>query len=94
MVQLSHTYITTGKTIALTIMTFVSKVMSLLFNTLSSFVIAFLTRPSFIFMAAVTVSSDFGAQENKICHCLYSPPPHLLFAIAAKRSQILGPVKE
>ena len=38
MVQLSHLYMTTGKTIALTIWTFVSKVMSLLFNTLSRFV--------------------------------------------------------
>ena len=42
MVQLSHLYLTTGKTIALTRWTFVSKVMSLLFNTLSRFVIAFL----------------------------------------------------
>ena len=42
MVQLSHPYMTTGKTIALTIRTFVGKVMSLLFNTLSRFVIAFL----------------------------------------------------
>ena len=41
MVQLSHPYMTTGKTIILTIQTFVSKVMSLLFNTLSRFVIAF-----------------------------------------------------
>ena len=40
MVQLSHPYMTTGKTIALTIETFVSKVMSLLFNMLSRFVIA------------------------------------------------------
>ena len=44
MVQLSHTYMTTGKTIALTRQTFVGKVMSQLFNTLSSFVIAFLPR--------------------------------------------------
>ena len=44
MVQLSRSYMTTGKTIALTIQTFVSKVMSLVFNTLSSFVIAFLSR--------------------------------------------------
>ena len=44
MVQLSHSYTTTGKTMALTIWTFVSKVMSLLFNTLSRFVIAFLPR--------------------------------------------------
>ena len=44
MVQLSHPYMTTGKTIALMIWIFVSKVMSLLFNTLSRFVIAFLPR--------------------------------------------------
>ena len=44
MVQLSHPYMTTGKTIALTIQTFVSKRMSLLFNTLTRFVIAFLPR--------------------------------------------------
>ena len=44
MVQLSYRYITTGKTVALTTQTFVGKVMSLLFNTLSSFVIAFLSR--------------------------------------------------
>ena len=44
MVQLSHPYMTTGKTIALTRQIFVSKVLSLLFNMLSSFVIAFLTR--------------------------------------------------
>ena len=44
MVQLSHPYMTTGKTIALTIWTFVSKVMFLLFNILSRFVIVFLSR--------------------------------------------------
>ena len=43
-VQLSHPYMTTGKTIALTRQTFVGKVMSLLFNMLSRFVIAFLPR--------------------------------------------------
>ena len=42
MVQLSHPYMTVGKTIGLTIQTFVSKVMSLLFNMLSRFAIAFL----------------------------------------------------
>ena len=60
-VQLSHPYMTAGKTIALTRQTFVGKVMSLLFN----------------FMAAVTICSDFGAQENKVCcfHCfpIYMP---------------------
>ena len=44
MVQLSDPHMTTGKTIALTIPTFVSKMMSLLFNMLSRFVIAFLPR--------------------------------------------------
>ena len=44
MAQLSHPYMTTGKTIALTRQTFVSNVMSLLFNMLSRFVIAFLLR--------------------------------------------------
>ena len=43
-VQLSHSYMTTGKTIALTIQTFDSKVMSLLFNMLSGWVITFLPR--------------------------------------------------
>ena len=44
MVQISHAVITNGKTIALTIRTFVGKVKSLFFNTLSRFVIAFLLR--------------------------------------------------
>ena len=44
MVQLSHPYMTTGRTIILTIQTFVGKVMSLLFNTLSRLVMAFLSR--------------------------------------------------
>jgi len=44
MVQLSHPYMTTGKNIALSIQTFVGKVMSLLFNTLSRLIIAFLPR--------------------------------------------------
>ena len=46
MVQLSQLYVTTGKTIALTIWTFAGRVISLLFNTLSRFVIAFLPRSS------------------------------------------------
>ena len=44
MAQLSQPYVTTGKTIALTIQTFVSRVVSLLFNTLSRFIVAFLPR--------------------------------------------------
>jgi len=49
MVQLSHPYMTIGKTIALTMRTFVGKVTSLLFNTWSRFVIAFLPRSAFVF---------------------------------------------
>ena len=52
-----------------TIWTFISKVNSLLFNMLYRFVIAFLPRSNRLnFMAAVTICSDFGGQENKICH--------------------------
>ena len=68
-VQLSPPYVTTGKTIALTRWTFVGKVMSLLFNMLSGLVIAFLPRSKRLnFMAAVTICSDLGAQENKVSH--------------------------
>ena len=76
MVQHSHLYTTTGKTIALTIQTFVGKMMSLLFNMLSRFVIAFFPKEqaSSNFMAAVTIRSDYGAQENKICHCFHFSP--------------------
>ena len=63
---------------ALTIWTFVGKVTSLLFNMLSSFVIAFLLRSKHLnFMAAVTIHSDFGAQENKISHCFHFSPFYL-----------------
>ena len=67
MVQLSHSYMTTGKTIALTRWTFVGKVMSLLFNMLSRLVITCSkNQVSLNFMAAVTIGSDFGAQKNKV----------------------------
>ena len=69
MVQLSHPYTTSGRTIALIIWTFVGKVMSLLLNMLFRFVIDFLL--SFNFMGAVTICNDLGAQENKVCHCFH-----------------------
>ena len=75
-VQLSHPYMTTGKTIALIRRTFVDKIMSLLFNMLSSLVLTFLPRSKCLnFMAAITICSDFGAQKNKISHCfpIYLP---------------------
>ena len=68
-VQLSHPYMTTGKTIALTRQTFVGKVMFLLFNSFSS-----KEQASFNYPAAVSICSDFGAQENKVCHCFHSFP--------------------
>ena len=74
-VQLSHPYMTTGKTIALTRRTFVDKVISLLLNILSKLVITFLPRSkSLNFMAAITICSYFGAQ-NKVLHCfpIYFP---------------------
>ena len=75
-VQLSHPYMTTGKTIALTRWTFVGKVMSLLFNMLSRLVITFLPRSKCInFMAAITICSDFGAQKNSLT--LFPLFPHL-----------------
>ena len=75
--QFSYPYMTTGKTIAV-IQAFVGKWMSLLFNMLSRFITVFLPRNKRLnFMAAVTVHSDFGAQENKICHCSHSFPFYL-----------------
>ena len=62
MVRLSNPYMTTGKTLALTRWTFVSKVMSLLFNMLSRWDITLLPRSKHLyFMVAVTICSDFGA---------------------------------
>ena len=75
-VQLSHPYVTTGKTIALTRWTFVGKVMSLVFNMLSRLVITFLPRSKRLnFMAAITICSDFGAPQNKMS--LFPLFPHL-----------------
>ena len=65
-VQLSHPYMTTGKTKALSSCTFVGKVMSLLFNMLPRLVIAFLLRSKYLFMAVVTICSDFGAPKNEV----------------------------
>ena len=75
MVQLSHPYLTTGKTIALTIWAFVGKVMSLLFNVLLWFVIAFLPKSKCLLLVQLpSTESDFWAQENQVCHCFHFPP--------------------
>ena len=72
-VQLSHPYMATGKTIALTTRTFVSKVMSLLFNMVLRFFHSFSPKEqvSFNFMAAIYIHTDFGVLENKVCHCFH-----------------------
>ena len=78
MAQISHPYMTTGKTIALTRWTFVGKVTSLLFNMPSRLVIAFHPRSKWFFMAAVTICSDSGAEENKVSRCFHCFPMYLL----------------
>ena len=67
MVQLSHPYTTTEKTIALTRQTFVGEVMTLLFNILSRVCHSFSSQEqaSSNLMAAVTICSDFGAKKIK-----------------------------
>ena len=66
MVQLSHPYMTSGKTIALTIQTFVSKVISLLFNMLPRFVIAFLPRSKYLLISWLQSSSALIPEPKKI----------------------------
>ena len=84
MVQLSHPYMITGKTIALTKWTFVGKVMSLLFNMLSRLIIAFLPRSkclliSWLQSASALLSSAMILESKKMvccyfhCFCIYLP---------------------
>src|SRR5574340_1273611 len=65
-VQLSHPYMTTGKTIALTRQTFVDKVMSLLFNTLSRLVITFLLRSKRLLISCLQSPSAVIFEPQKI----------------------------
>ena len=77
-VQLSHPYMTTGKTIALARRTFVGKVMSLPFNMLSRLVITFLPRSKHLLISWLqSIHSDFGAQKNKVSHSLHYFPIYL-----------------
>ena len=66
MAQFSHPYTTTGKTIALTILTFVGKVVSLLFNMLSRFVIAFLPRSKHLLISWLQAQSTMILELKKI----------------------------
>ena len=65
-VQLSHPYMTTGKTIALTRWTFVSKVISLLFNMLPRLVIAFLPRSKHLLISWLQSPSAVNLEPQKI----------------------------
>ena len=79
MVQFSHPYITTGKTIALTRWTFVGKVMSLFFNILSRFVIAFLPRSKRLLISWLQSPSAVILEPPKkdVCHCFHCFPIYL-----------------
>ena len=80
MVQLSHPYMTAGKTVALTRRTFVGKVMSLLFNMLSRFVIAFLPRSNYLLISWLQSLSTVILEPKNIKSVTVSFFPHL-FAI-------------
>ena len=78
-VQLSHPYMTTGKTIALTRQTFVGKVMSLLFNMLCRMVITFPPRSKHLLIPWLWSLSAviLECPQNKVCHCFYCFPSYL-----------------
>ena len=77
-VQLSHPYVTTGKTIALTRWTFVGKVMSLLFNMLSRLVIDFLPRSKRLLISWLqSLMQWFWIPINKISHYFHCYPNYL-----------------
>ena len=75
-VQLSHPYLTTGKTIALTRQTFASKVISLLFNMLSMLVMGFLPRSKRLLISWLQSLSTVTLEppQNKVCHCFHCFP--------------------
>ena len=75
-VQLSHPYMTTGKTIALTRWTFVGKAMSLLFNMLSRLVITFLPRSKHLLISRLQSPSAVILEppQNKVGHCFHCFP--------------------
>ena len=78
-VQLSHPYMTTAKTVALTRQTFVDKVMSLFFNILSRLVITFLSWIRCLLISWLQSPSAviLESPQNKICHCFHCFPIYL-----------------
>ena len=79
-VQLSHPYMTTGKTIALTRWVFVGKEMSLLFNMLSRLVITFLPRSKHLLILWLQSLSAVILEKSKVSHCFHCFPIHLLLS--------------
>ena len=76
LVQLSHLYIMTGKTMALSIWACVGKVMSLLFNMLSRCVTVFLPRSKCLLISWLQSPSAviWEPPKNKVCHCFHCFP--------------------
>ena len=81
-VQLSHLYMTTGKTIALTRWTFIDKVMFLLFNMLSKLVITFVPRSKHLLISCLQSPSAVILEPppNKVSHCFHCFPIYLLWS--------------
>ena len=77
--QLSHPYVTTGKTISLTIQIFVGKVMSLLFNVLSRFVIAFLPRNKYLLISWLQSLSRVILEPKKMKSVTVSTFPSSIY---------------
>ena len=76
-VQPSHPYMTTGKTIALTRWTFVSKVIFLLLNMLSRLVIAVLPRSKHLLIWMQSQSAEILEPNKIVCHCFHCFPIYL-----------------
>ena len=90
MVQLSHPYMTSGKIIALTRWTFVGKVMSLLFNTLSRFVIAFLSKTKHLLISWLQSPSAVILEPKKVKSAtVYTVSPSICHEVMGPDAMIL-----
>ena len=90
MVQISHPYMTTGKTIALNRWTFVSKVMPLLFNMLSKLVIAFLPRSKHLLIPWLQSTSAVILEPQKIkCGTVFIVSPSICHEVMGPDAMIL-----
>ena len=91
MVQLSHPYMTPGKTITLTRWTFVGKAMSLLFNRLSRLVITFLPRSKYLLISWLQLASAVTLEHKKIKSVTVSiVSPSIFHEMMGPGAMILG----